>query len=251
MDLTHQFTVPTSVEETWDSFLDIGSLAECFPGAQVTSVEGDTFTGTVKVKLGPIAMVYAGSGTFVEKDEAARRLVVEAKGRDKRGNGTAGANATLTMAPEGDGTKVEIVTDLAVTGKPAQFGRGVMQDVSDKLLGQFVACLEQKSAPAPAAPAVEPDVAPPGADAEEVSTSSTSGGGSSADGDGVGLDAPPPSGSGGSTAGVAGGSTAGGTDAIDLGATVVPVLIKNYGKKIAVGAAVVAAAVIVYKLLRG
>ncbi|HEY9393466.1 MAG TPA: SRPBCC domain-containing protein, partial [Nocardioides sp.] len=71
MDLTHEFTVPTSVEETWNSFLDIGSMAECFPGAQVTSAEGDTFTGTVKVKLGPIAMVYAGSGTFVEKDEAA------------------------------------------------------------------------------------------------------------------------------------------------------------------------------------
>ncbi len=221
MDLTHQFTVPTSVEETWDSFLDIGSMAECFPGAQVTSAEGDSFTGTVKVKLGPIAMVYAGSGTFVEKDEGARRLVVEAKGRDKRGNGTAGANATLTMAPEGTGTKVEIVTDLAVTGKPAQFGRGVMQDVSDKLLGQFVACLEQKSAPE-----VEP-VEPPEKETSapsEVSTGSTTGGGSTS-------------------------STSG--EALDLGATVVPVLIKNYGKKIAIGVAVVAAVVIVYKLLRG
>ena len=241
MDLTHQFTVPTSVEETWDSFLDIGSMAECFPGAQVTSAEGDAFTGTVKVKLGPIAMVYAGSGTFVEKDETARRLVVEAKGRDKRGNGTAGANATLTMAPEGTGTKVEIVTDLAVTGKPAQFGRGVMQDVSDKLLGQFVACLEQKSAPAQddSVGLTEPDSA-----------------------------GPPPSGSGGSTDVTAGRAaiaservetnTAPPTlaaaqqpDAIDLGATVGPVLIRNYGKKIAIGAAIVAVVVIVYKLLRG
>jgi len=222
VDLTHQFTVPTSVEETWSSFLDIGSMAECFPGAQVTSAEGDTFTGTVKVKLGPIAMVYAGSGTFVEKDEAARRLVVEAKGRDKRGNGTAGANATLTMAPEGTGTKVEIVTDLAVTGKPAQFGRGVMQDVSDKLLGQFVACLEQKSAPA--APDAEPE-AEPGAEpgAERAATNA----------------APPRH------------AAPKQPEALDLGATVVPVLIKNYGKKIAIGVAVVAAAVIVYKLLRG
>jgi carbon monoxide dehydrogenase subunit G len=234
VDLTHEFTVPTSVEETWDSFLDIGSMAECFPGAQVTSAEGDTFTGTVKVKLGPIAMVYAGSGTFVEKDEVARRLVVEAKGRDKRGNGTAGANATLTMAPEGTGTKVEIVTDLAVTGKPAQFGRGVMQDVSDKLLGQFVACLEQKSAPA-ADPLVEP--------ASEASGVETNTVPSSAGGDRVGLDTPSPSGSGGSTSGA--------PEALDLGATVVPVLVKNYGKKIAVGVAVVAAAVIAYKLLRG
>ena len=232
MDLTHQFTVPTSVEETWDSFLDIGSLAECFPGAQVTSAEGDTFTGTVKVKLGPIAMVYAGSGTFIEKDETARKLVVEAKGRDKRGNGTAGANATLTMAPEGTGTKVEIVTDLAVTGKPAQFGRGVMQDVSDKLLGQFVACLESKSAPAAAPePPQEPAAEPSGEESSGPSTTAPS----------AGTQAPQ------APKHVAPKQA----EAIDLGATVVPVLIKNYGKKIAIGVAVIAAVVIVYKLLRG
>ena len=111
----------------------------------MTSVEGDTFSGSVKVKLGPIALVYNGSGTFVEKDEAAHRFVVDAKGKDKRGNGTAGAKVTLTMT---DGRRrpptSRCVTDLAITGKPAQFGRGVMQDVSDKLLGQFVACLEQR-----------------------------------------------------------------------------------------------------------
>ena len=144
MDLNHRFTVPTSVDETWSRFQDIASVAECFPGAQVTSVEGDTFQGTCKVKLGPIALTYAGSGTFVEKDEAAHSFVVEAKGRDKRGNGTAGATVTLTMAPAAAGTDVEVTTDLSITGKPAQFGRGVMQDVSDKLLGQFVSCLEQK-----------------------------------------------------------------------------------------------------------
>jgi carbon monoxide dehydrogenase subunit G len=144
MDLTHTFTVPTSVDETWSHFQDIASVAECFPGATVTSVDGDTFSGSVKVKLGPIALVYNGSGTFVEKDESAHRFVVEAKGKDKRGNGTAGATVTLTMAPAGDSTEVEVVTDLSITGKPAQFGRGVMQDVSDKLLGQFVDCLEQR-----------------------------------------------------------------------------------------------------------
>jgi len=145
MDLTHRFTVPTSVDETWGHFNDIASVAECFPGASVTSVEDDTFSGSVKVRLGPIALVYNGSGTFLEKDEAAHRFVVEAKGRDKRGNGTAAATVTLTMATaDGGATDVEVVTDLAITGKPAQFGRGVMQDVSDKLLGQFVGCLEQR-----------------------------------------------------------------------------------------------------------
>lgn len=146
MDLTHRFTVPTSVDDTWAHFGDIASVAECFPGATVTSVDGETFSGSVKVKLGPIALVYNGSGTFVEKDDAAHRFVVDAKGKDKRGNGTAGATVTLTMAPGDTGTDVEVVTDLSITGKPAQFGRGVMQDVSDKLLGQFVACLEQRLA---------------------------------------------------------------------------------------------------------
>ncbi len=145
MDLTHQFTVPTPVEETWAHFQDIASVAECFPGAQVTSAEGDSFSGTVKVKLGPIALVYNGSGTFVEKDDTGHRFVVDAKGKDKRGNGTAGAKVTLSMASAASGgTDVEVLTDLAITGKPAQFGRGVMQDVSDKLLGQFVSCLEQR-----------------------------------------------------------------------------------------------------------
>ena len=149
MDLTHRFTVPTPVGETWAHFNDIASVAECFPGATVTSVEGDAFSGSVKVKLGPIALVYNGSGTFVEKDESAHRFVVEAKGKDKRGNGTAGATVTLTMASADSAgaagaTDVEVVTDLSITGKPAQFGRGVMQDVSDKLLGQFVDCLEQR-----------------------------------------------------------------------------------------------------------
>ena len=113
MDLTHKFTVPTPVDETWAHFNDIASVAECFPGATVTSVEGDTFKGSCKVKLGPIALVYNGSGTFVEKDEAAHRFVVEAKGKDKRGNGTAGANVTVSMADASGATDVEVVTDLS------------------------------------------------------------------------------------------------------------------------------------------
>ena len=97
MELSHQFTVPIGVEETWAHFNDIASVAECFPGAQVSEADESSFAGSVKVKLGPIALLYNGSGTFVEKDEAAHRFVVDAKGKDKRGNGTAGAKVTVTM----------------------------------------------------------------------------------------------------------------------------------------------------------
>ncbi len=97
MDLRHEFTVPTGLEETWTHFQDIAALAECFPGATLTSSDEDSFAGSVKVKLGPIALVYNGSGTFTEMDHAAHRFVVDAKGKDKRGNGTAGAKVTLSM----------------------------------------------------------------------------------------------------------------------------------------------------------
>src|SRR4051812_42949869 len=123
MDLEHSFTVPVDVDTAWAAFQDIGSIAECFPGASVTSVEGDSFSGSVKVKLGPIALVYNGSGSFTERDDSDHRFVVDAKGKDKRGNGTAGATVTLTMNGTGGSTDVNVHTDLAVTGKPAQFGR--------------------------------------------------------------------------------------------------------------------------------
>jgi carbon monoxide dehydrogenase subunit G len=209
MDLSHQFRVPVPVEEAWAHFNDIGSVAECFPGATVTSDEGDTFKGSVKVKLGPIALVYNGSGTFVEKDETGHRFVVEAKGKDKRGNGTAGATVTLTMAEAGGSTDIEVLTDLSVTGKPAQFGRGVMQDVSDKLLGQFVACLEDRlGAPheAGADQDAEPASEPSGAAAAPVVEGDQDAGPAST---------PPPRRS---------------DDALDLGATVLPVLARTYWK---------------------
>jgi carbon monoxide dehydrogenase subunit G len=226
MELSHEFTVPASLEETWAAFNDIESVAACFPGAAVTAVEGDTFTGTCKVKLGPIALVYNGSGSFVEKDEAARRMVIDAKGKDKRGNGTAGAHVTATMTEEGTSTRVEVLTDLNITGKPAQFGRGVMQDVSDKLLGQFTACLEQKVGGTDAAAVTEPTPAP-----EVVTPGGETG--------------PEPSGYG--TPGSPGEAgrmnnmreirpmaretnKPGTDDALDLGATVLPVLAKAYWK---------------------
>ncbi len=142
MELTHDFTVPASIDDAWATFMDLERVGSCFPGATVTSVDESGFAGTVKVKLGPIALQYAGTGQFLERDDAGHRAVIEAKGKDKRGNGTAGATVTVQLAPSGEGTRIDVTTDLSVTGKPAQFGRGVMQDVSDKLLQQFVACIE-------------------------------------------------------------------------------------------------------------
>ncbi|MGH3458192.1 SRPBCC family protein [Aeromicrobium sp.] len=159
MDLTHRFVVPASLQTTWAAFNDLERVAPCFPGATITSVEGDEFAGSVKVRLGPISMLYNGSGTFVERDEAGHRAVIEAKGKDKRGNGTAGVKVVAKMAADGDGTAVEVTSDLSITGKPAQFGRGVIQDVSDKLLNQFVDCIADQLGEADA-PAVETPAEP-------------------------------------------------------------------------------------------
>jgi carbon monoxide dehydrogenase subunit G len=139
MDLTHRFVVPAPIDAAWAAFNDLERVARCFPGAAVTSVEGDDFAGSVKVKLGPIAMHYDGSGTFVERDEVTHRAVIRATGQDQRG--TAGVTAVAHMMPEGEGTAVELTSDLAITGRPSQFGRNVMQDVSDRLLAEFVDCM--------------------------------------------------------------------------------------------------------------
>lgn len=247
MQLTHEFTVPVPIDVAWDHFNDIASVAECFPGAQVTSVDGDTFTGSCKVKLGPIALVYNGSGTFTEKDESAHRMVVAAKGKDKRGNGTAGADVVMTMsstgAGEGDQTSVQVVTELAITGKPAQFGRGVMQDVSDKLLGQFVACLGQRfEQPAEVADGSSADnqaTATAGATATSEATDATGAEASAEAGAEAGSD-------GRTTNSATQPATQSGTrsaprpappqdEALDLGATVLPVLLKSYWKQIVGG----------------
>jgi carbon monoxide dehydrogenase subunit G len=144
MDLTHRFSVPAQMDEAWNAFNDLEGLAPCFPGATISSVEGDEFSGSVKIKLGPIALVYNGSGRYVERNDAERRVVIEARGKDKRGNGTATAKVTAKFAGSGDQTQIEVFTDLAITGKPAQFGRGVISDVSDKLLNQFVSCVSDR-----------------------------------------------------------------------------------------------------------
>ena len=155
MKLENNFTIDAPVEQAWEALNNPETVAPCFPGATLTSYEGDSFAGTVKVKLGPIAMTYKGKGTYVSRDEAAHEVVIDATGRDSRGNGTASATVTASLAADGpDKTAVSMVTDMAITGKPAQFGRGVISDVADKIIGQFAACVARKLAPAAAEPAV-------------------------------------------------------------------------------------------------
>ena len=142
MELVHEFTVAVPVERAWDVLTDVERIAPCMPGAELTGVDGGTYHGQVKIKVGPITAQYKGTASFAEKDEAARRVVLKASGRDTRGQGTASATVTATMAADGGSTTVSIVTDLSVSGRVAQFGRGVMADVSARLLQQFVHNLE-------------------------------------------------------------------------------------------------------------
>ena len=144
MRLEHEFTVPVPVEQAWDVLLDVERVAPCMPGATIESVEGDSFTGKVKVRVGPVTVAYTGTASFLEKDAETRRVVVQAKGRETRGAGTAAATVTAVLNQVDDGTKVNVETDLAITGRPAQFGRGVMDEVGAKLLGQFADCLAER-----------------------------------------------------------------------------------------------------------
>jgi carbon monoxide dehydrogenase subunit G len=162
------FRVDVPVEEAWDVLLDVERIAPCMPGAQLQEVEGNEFRGIVKIKVGPITAQYKGAAQIVEADEAARKVVLKAEGRDTRGQGNASAMVTATLTADGDGTVVNIDTDLNITGKVAQFGRGVMADVSSKLLGQFADNLKRDvlTGEAPTIPVAEPER--PAADAPGV-----------------------------------------------------------------------------------
>ena len=144
MELKNEFRVGVPIEQAWDTLTDVEYIAPCMPGAQLTEIDGEEFKGQVKVKVGPITAQYKGVAKFKEKDESQYRLVLDASGRDTRGAGNAAAEVPAEMTADGDGTNIVITTDLKVTGKVAQFGRGVMADVSEKLIGQFVESLEQK-----------------------------------------------------------------------------------------------------------
>ncbi|MCF7552873.1 SRPBCC family protein [Pseudonocardia sp. WMMC193] len=168
MQLENKFTIAAPIEDAWAAMNNPETVAPCFPGAALTEYTGDSFTGTVKVKLGPISLTYKGKGTYIERDEANHKVVIDASGRDSRGNGTAKAMVTGTMKADGpDKTEVTMVTDMTITGRPAQFGRGVISDVADKIIGQFASCLAdkltEKDEPAPAAPAASEGTAAAGA----------------------------------------------------------------------------------------
>ena len=145
MQLENKFTIAAPIEDAWKALNDPELIAPCFPGATLTEYEGDSFQGTVKVKLGPISLTYKGKGTYIDRDDANHKVVIDASGRDARGNGTAKAVVTGTMVADGpDKTSVTMVTDMTVTGRPAQFGRGVISDVADKIIGQFASCVADK-----------------------------------------------------------------------------------------------------------
>jgi len=144
--IENEFTVSVPLETAWEVLTDLEGIAPCLPGAQLTDNDGETFHGKIKIKVGPVTSEYQGTAIFAEKDDKAHRAVIDAKGRDSRGAGNAAALITAEMRADGDNTIVSINTDLKVSGKVAQFGRGIMVDVSQKLLGQFVDCLEAKLA---------------------------------------------------------------------------------------------------------
>jgi carbon monoxide dehydrogenase subunit G len=159
MDLNHQFTVAVPVEDAWRILTDVERIAPCLPGAQLQEIEGDTYRGIVKVKVGPIQAQFKGQANFIERDDAAHKVVLKGEGRDTTGKGNASAIITAEMtAIDATSTSVTVNTDLSVTGKVAQFGRGAMADISDKLLAQFVVNLNALIAeqPATAAPTAAP-----------------------------------------------------------------------------------------------
>jgi carbon monoxide dehydrogenase subunit G len=160
MDLNHQFTVAVPVEDAWRILTDVERIAPCLPGAQLQEIEGETYRGVVKVKVGPIQAQFKGQASFIERDDAAHKVVLKGEGRDTTGKGNAAAVITAEMtAVDANNTSVTVNTDLSVTGKVAQFGRGAMADISDKLLAQFVVNLNALIAEQPAtaaAPAAAP-----------------------------------------------------------------------------------------------
>ncbi|MBP0453078.1 SRPBCC family protein [Kitasatospora sp. RG8] len=161
MEFTNEFRVSLPIEAAWELFTDVERIAPCMPGAQLTEVDGDRFHGTVKVRVGAVTVQYRGTAAFDELDEANHTVRLTASGRDTHGQGNADAHITARLVPDGDGTRVTVETRLSITGKVAQFGKGVMTDISRKLLGQFTACLEERLAAeyetgGEAAPATQP-----------------------------------------------------------------------------------------------
>jgi carbon monoxide dehydrogenase subunit G len=162
VELQNSFVVPADIETAWKTLQDVEFLAPCVPGATLTQNDGESFEGNVKVKLGPVAMTYAGTARFVSRDDATHTAVIEGSGKEAKGTGTAKGMVTAKLVAEGpDRTRCDVLTELTITGKAAQFGRGVMQDVAAKIIDQFSHNLAAQMA-AQAAPAAEPVAAPAG-----------------------------------------------------------------------------------------
>ena len=171
MKLENEFRVSVPIDRAWEVLTDIPLITPCLPGATLTDHDADEYKGKIKIKVGPVTADYSGNAVFVQRDEAARHVEISASGRDSRGSGNASATITADMTTDGDGTKVSITTDLKISGKVAQFGKGMIAEVSTKLIDQFVDCIEQEllgeavidlvaaesaAAPGAAAPAVAP-----------------------------------------------------------------------------------------------
>lgn len=162
MELEHRFEVPVGIDTAWEALLDMEKVGPCFPGASLDKVDGDEFSGAVKIKLGPIQLTYQGKAKIVEKDVAAHRAKIEATGNAARSASTAAMMVTATAtALTPNRTAVDLVTTLSITGRPAQFGRGVMVEVGNKLIGQFADCVSQQLAGKPAGGAELVDVVNP------------------------------------------------------------------------------------------
>ena len=159
MKINNEFTVSAPIDQAWETMLNLERIAPCLPGAAIQEEKGEgEYDGTMKVKIGPITANYKGTVKFEEVDEENHRAVLQATGRDARGQGTASATITSTLQEEGDSTKVSVETDMKLTGRAAQFGRGIAQDVATKMLGQFASCLEVEitGGPEEGAAAAEP-----------------------------------------------------------------------------------------------
>ena len=181
MKIDNEFTVGVAIQQAWEVMLDLERIAPCLPGASIQGSEGDEYQGTMKVKIGPITANYKGTVKFEETDEENRRAVLNATGRDARGQGTASATIVSTLQEEGDSTRVKVETDMKLTGRAAQFGRGIAQDVATKMLTQFADCLEREISGGPeegvaAASAAQAETSGDGAAAQEESPVTSAGG---------------------------------------------------------------------------
>jgi carbon monoxide dehydrogenase subunit G len=246
MKITGEFTVSVPVERAWEVLTDLEGIAPCMPGAQLTGVQGDTYSGRVKVKVGPVISDFTGTARFAEKDDLAHRAVIDARGKDSRGAGNASAMITAGLRADGDRTVVSVDTDLKISGKVAQFGSGMINQVSEKLLGQFVECLESKLA-------AEHDES--SARAETTESSSAAGAGPSPGTTAASVGAPTPIASAAGSAGAATGgvseptthATAQEPEALDLMQLVGGPVAKRL---VLVLLGIIVVAVIVYRILR-